>query len=428
MARRLVTFLGAPRHPDTSESVADARATRYRPTRYDFGCGELQESAFFGIALYRWLVARGQHVDALVVVGTRASIWDSLYEAAELELDQDWAQLVEAVEAQAVGEAELARLEQRLGERLGIEVRCVRIDEAAEREGQLALLRRLDALFESGDACVIDFTHGYRHYGPLAIESAVLLHQARGVRLEGAYYGMFPATRQGRTPVVRLDALEELASWARAIAVLRQTGSFGRLPELLGAEHPELSTPLEELDFALLTERYDRALRQANQLLGSIRGILKRGEQTSLSALFLGELCEVIAPMTSRHLADWQLAEAQRALSVRAFARAAILAYEALHSAAIGDARRRLDRHARNEVQKAWKNPAVRGRVFEDGGEAYWRLRSLRNALAHGSGDHTDDIEALLESSIRLRAGLEELLDYAAAHIEAFKARPPSLR
>ena len=413
---KVITFLGAP-HSYGGEYVT---------TQYGFEDGSVSEpTAFFGVALFRWLQTR-KHVDEVLFVGTRGAIWDSLLELSDQIDEAAWCELSDAVSEGRVTEERLEMLEIELERYLDTKVRCVMLETGFGRTEQLELLDTVSGFLGDNDEVAIDFTHSYRHYGPLAIQSASFLQQVRDVRIDGVFYGAFAAQKDGVAPVCRLKAVAELAEWGRAIAVFHETGALGALPSVVREEHPELESPLRSLSFGLATSQFDVARAAAHQVSSSIRNILKSGT-TTVTGLFLPVLLEATEPLAQSHLADWQLHVAQRSLAKGNFTRAAIMAYEAIHSAAIADEDKRTDRSERDKYQQAWSSGEQRFTDFGVDGQKYYGLRNLRNALAHGSGGHNAFVQRGLSSSESLHKVLGELLEMAAEIVEKFKASPPDI-
>ncbi|MCY3819221.1 MAG: TM1812 family CRISPR-associated protein [Gammaproteobacteria bacterium] len=79
-----------------------------------------------------------------------------------------------------------------------------------------------DAIPEGTDLTV-DVTHGFRHFAFLTFSAVLYLCELHGVRVRGAYYGLFRET--GPSPFLDLRPLLELPRWIHALQVLRETGS-----------------------------------------------------------------------------------------------------------------------------------------------------------------------------------------------------------
>ena len=102
----------------------------------------------------------------------------------------------------------------------------------------------------------VDITHGLRHHSFLTYVAVLYLAALRGVRVRGAYYGMFKGKDQD-SPFFDLRPLLELPNWIYAIQVLRDTGSA--LP-LADALHAGAGTPVSR-DIAGRLEARDGLLR-----------------------------------------------------------------------------------------------------------------------------------------------------------------------
>lgn len=249
MTRRLLTFLGKPEYDrNTGER-------RYKEATYSFDGGQWVSppTGFFSVALLRWLEeVDGWQAKEIVVLGTRDSAWDALSELAGSEEDEahllDVMELEEVIRAGDMTEAHLRRVEEAMGGVLGgASVRCLLISEAVEAGDQLDILRTLADGFCREDEVVFDVTYGFRHFGVLGAQSVLLLQEVLGVRLHGAFYGLY-RLEQRAGEAVHLTALLNLSAWTEALAIFRRTGLLGALPELFReAGHPDAASRLEQL-------------------------------------------------------------------------------------------------------------------------------------------------------------------------------------
>ncbi|RME22068.1 MAG: TIGR02221 family CRISPR-associated protein, partial [Deltaproteobacteria bacterium] len=210
----LIAFLG--RSPKGEEG--------YRKTRYDFGDNSLtEETAFFG-----WVLRKRIDPDHLVILGTRGSMWDHLFEG-DLDLgemgEQDRMALMEHVESHSVSQDQLDKMAPLLAKALGIPVRLRSIPYCSTEAEQIELLRIIAEEVEPEDRVHLDISHGFRHLPMLALLSALHVRQIRDANVEGIWYGSYdPDT--GKAPVYELSGLLRIADWLQSLASFDKDGDY----------------------------------------------------------------------------------------------------------------------------------------------------------------------------------------------------------
>lgn len=428
MAIRMVTFIGRPQY--MRDDQGSGSPPRYRRATYDFGQGyKSREIPFFGLALFEYLKEVGETPKEVVFLGTRGSQWDSLHELSDDEDEEHLLaglELGESVRAGDVSRAQLDDVEAILSEVLeGITVRCQLIDEASEAEGQLDILRTVAQRVGKSDKIHLDITHGFRHWGPVAMESLLFLRQVRQITVGGVYYANFAAKNDdGSAPVVRLKAVETMADWSEALASFRQTGQLGRLPELFDENYPEIASPLKTLRYSLMANRFGHAAHAARQTRASLKKLLE-DEPSTLASFFAGVLVDELEIFVRPHIADWQLELARRSLDSGDYLRSAISAYEAVVSAAISNKDKRHKGWYRYKATKdTLKSRDDSINPFDDP-QSFRNLADLRNSLAHGGEAQNSYFQERLKNERSLVAFLEELLEFATDVVGRFKAKPP---
>ena len=198
MTRKLITLLGKAQ-----------KGGDYREARYLLD-GEALTTSYFGIALDQHL--RSDH---LIILGTSGSMWDNL--AQQLGIDAELA-LLEAAEQDNVTPALLAPLAQAASDKLGKPVTCDLIPYGRSEAEQIATIDHILHYYTKGDRAILDVTHGLRHLPMLIQQIANLLPTLRGTGIEGIYYGALDLTRDGATPVLRMDGLQHISAWQNALA------------------------------------------------------------------------------------------------------------------------------------------------------------------------------------------------------------------
>lgn len=419
MTRRLITFLGKPSYdPKTGER-------RYKSAAYAFDGGQWVSAStgFFAVALRDWLAeAEGWRAQEIVVLGTHDSSWDALFELAGAEEDEahllDVMALEEVIAAGAMTEAHLSRVEEALRDALGgLSVRCVLISEAIEPGEQLDILRTLADGFCREDEVVLDVTHGFRHFGVLGAQSVLLLQEVLGVRLHGAFYGLF---RGEGAEAVRLTALLRLSAWTEALAIFRRTGLLGALPELFRtAGHADAASRLELLAFSLMTQNMARA-RQEAEVAARALDALRHLSPVTPAALFAPQLARELRRVWRQdHLATSMLMLARQSLECGDSARAASLLFEALILSPLPESAW-ADRHTRERMRKAmWEKDNRQKRIFSTSARehmTFLHLSFLRNTLVHGSDPNTEEhpnrfVQQAVQSPTNLSRALDTLAE-----------------
>ena len=373
----LVTFLGKGR---------DDPQTGYRRTVYRFPDGEQTEStAFFGLALARYLES-----DSTVVLGTNASQWDVLVEHLAVEGDDDARlQLIEAVAKGSVDQPLLDRLAPLLGRSVARPVIPRLIPSGRDADQQYAILSAIAAAVPSGIAS-IDLTHGFRHLGMVGFLSAFMLERIRGVTVRDLWYGALDMTRDGVTPVLRLDGLIRVQRWVEALDRFDATGDYGVFAPLL----TEDGVAVDKANSLRAAAHYERVLNvpDARRQIHTFLPVLD-DDLPGASGLFQRKLADRLQWARQQERWQWQRALAFQYLDRRDFVRAAMLAWEAWVSRLCaergmsGRSADEVDPNAFNERKEIVDKFESTMQMSHQPGQsdAHWTLKYLRNALAHGT-------------------------------------------
>lgn len=374
----LVSFLGKGK---------DNKTTGYRTARYDFGNGVVREAPYFGLTLTAELTPQ-----RLLLIGTAGSMWDVFFEQ-QGELDDT---LIDAVAEQRVDADLLAAHEQRLAAKLGRPVQCLLIPFACTPAEQIAVLGQLAGAVRADERIVLDVTHAFRHLPMLALVAARYLTHVAGVRIEGIYYGALEMTKDGLTPVLRLDGMLQMLDWVEALATYAKDGDYGVFAPLLVADGMNESQG-DQLARAAFFERSSNPVK-AREAINSVFPAIE-GHRGALAELFKGELEKRIAWFRGKSRHDWELALADAYLERRDYVRAAIFLYEAFVTRATQERNGDINDYSQRET--AWQ--AAR----EDNKRAR-KLEYLRNALTHGVKPTDKDTASIVASEQHLEQALQE--------------------
>ena len=393
MTHTLISFLGKA-------------AQSYRKAVYDFGGGQRQETAFFGLGLTRQIKP-----DRLVLLGTTGSMWDVLLISLNLDrhLEDALLDLSESAQENRTTAAELDALAPAVGERLGLPVALRLIPYGRDAGEQAEILRRMASDIAEGDAVTLDVTHGLRHLPMLAQMSALYLRRVKGVEVRGLYYGALDMTRDGLTPVMNLQGLLDIADWTGAVQSFDKDGDYGVFAPLVLEQSPAAAGLLQESAF------YERTTRpgQACGKLHELDTLLHRQPLAGIGALFAPTLRARLSWHREDRLYLRQQALARLYLEHGDFLRAALLGFEAFITRLMQQqGMTNPDNWTQREtVKKEYeaRNKAIRPRPDEY--ERYCLLRDLRNHLAHGNMSPQAEIQKALASAERLRDFLDDLIE-----------------
>lgn len=393
----LISFLG--------KSQLDGKQG-YRTARYCFPDGGGCETSYFGLALAEHLGA-----ERLILIGTASSMWDVLVESVVGDVAQEELriELMDAVRAQEVTESLLGRLAPAIEARLGRAMRPIVIPHSTRFAEQQVLLQRLADELARGERVVLDVTHGFRHLAMLALTAARYLAHERGVAIQALYYGALDMTEEGVTPVVELSGLAHAQEWAEALAAYEASGDFSRFAPLLardGLAAAQVEALARGWHFVCVNNVADaaRALQPVYQAL--------RQPLTGASELFREKLRRSL-----RWVAADAISERQRLLALQALRRddvlrAALFGFESFVSREVEEAGAEpLDFHAREHAEARYRRELKEGEHADWKRAAFWLLKNVRNALAHGTRPDYPPHAQLLQNPQRLREKLEQTLN-----------------
>ena len=401
MGTTLVSFLG--------KNTGDPK-TGYRNATYRFSDGRESTTPFFGLAL-----AEALKPDRLVIFGTAGSMWDVLVgHLAEKDTDDDiWELLMDSAHAGSVDTELLERARPQVARRLGLPVDLRLIPYGRDGDEQTAILQSIAEAVPNGRV-IIDLTHGFRHLAALGLLSAFFLERIARLDVAGLYYGALEMTSQeGITPVVRLDGLLAIQRWIAALDRFDQNGDYGIFAPLLIADgiSEDKARCLEDAAFHERTFN----LSGARKKLSTFLPVLDKG-LSGTAALFQQHLRERLAWAREGSLFSNQKRLAFLFLKRCDYPRATIFGWEALLT---GECDKRgfdgNDFKGGREPAADTLDAEVREKKYpQDWASAYWRLKNIRNALAHGNPASNEDVRQVIASPSRLpkelRRAFEKLL------------------
>ena len=117
-------------------------------------------------------------------------------------------------------------------ETLGFIPEAVDIPNGNNREEISQILESVANRIPEGAELTLDVTQGLRHFPFVFYALALYLKSLRGVKIRGAYYGMFEDPEDVK-PIIDLQPLLELPEWFHAVRMFRDQGTTKPMADLL---------------------------------------------------------------------------------------------------------------------------------------------------------------------------------------------------
>jgi CRISPR-associated Csx2 family protein len=392
----LISFLG--------RSQLDSKSG-YRTARYRMPDGSEHETAYFGMALAKHLVA-----DEVVLLGTASSMWDLLIEhlAGDRATEEARLALFDAMREGSVTETLLEPLMPAMAERVGRPVTPLVIPSAVAFEDQQQILTRLSESLKEKQKIALDLTHGFRHLAMLGLTAARYLVHARKVCVTGLYYGALDMTQDGITPVIELGGLAHIQEWAEAFEAYDASGDFSRFEKLLRRD----GFP-EEHAKALVRGWHHVSVSNVVDAAGTLASVHRAlgTPLTGASELFRERLRRSLSWTTDLRLSKKFRHLAFEALDRGDVLRASLFGLEAF-LARETEARGRdpLVYEERQKTDEQFQQELKNDEHPDSKRQAYWLLKNVRNACAHGTLSTHRKHRQLIKNPDRLREELQAAL------------------
>lgn len=415
---KVVIFLGPPRGASGAQ----------RKLRYQFGNYVSRPTGLLGVALFRWLCTEREIPEQVLIYGGARSDWDMMHELAAVDADMpEFAsiRLREAINFGGVSRVELDKLQSFLKGFLGgVDVQCVLSPPAQGLGGQLKFFTGLDEHIKRGDELHVDVSQDFWACGLFGSAAAAFLAQGNHVNIGGIYLAEPAAADMVGTPVLMISQVNRLVEWSNAIAVFRQSGLLGRLPDLFREEIPLLADALTAINFSVLTYQYEGMYENFQLALSLVKAISSRPPRT-LAEFFVNQLAREATWLKDIHVADWQLEFARRSLFSGDYMRAVSLSIEAVVSASIKRTRKRVERSHREHAVGYLRAERSRAQLYPVDPWPFLRLFELREVLAGVSSPNPELRRDILRSEKSLRQFLERSISFTAVLVARFKRTPP---
>lgn len=406
MNKTFVTFLGRGR-----EDVK----TGYRETTYQFP-DKARTTAFFGLALAEYIKP-----GRIVILGTNSSQWGVLVENFAAEGEEEEARL-ELLDAETKAEIQQEHLDN-VASLMQSAVRCEvipRLIPFGKDENEQYKILDVVAKNVPEGTVNFDLTHGFRHFGMIGFLSTFMLARVRDLQVKNLWYGALEMTKEGITPVLKLDGLDRVRQWLDALNRFDATGDYRVFSSLLTKDGVEVNKA-KHLENAAFHERTLNLSAAADEIR-KFRPVLE-SNLTGASGLFQQRLTERLTWVDLDKLSKQQAELAHQYLRRRDYVRAALFGWEALVTLECES--KGLDPKNRDHRQNQDVSAAVQRWDLKDGQkpgdnrEACETLNQIRNALAHGTP--SNHLEKVLEDEQMLHESLQKafdcLLPYKKEHL-----------
>ena len=416
MSHTLVTILGGGRRSGGNQRSEEGTGGRYEETVYRFPDESEYRTAFLGLALLRHLKPH-----TVVILGTCSSQWGVLVEhLAEGDSDEDARlRLFDAEDNGAATQPLLDDVAPLMKRAAGCDVHPRLIPMGKDADEQYLILDAIANAAPKKGTVSFDLTHGFRHLGMVGFLSAFMLERVRNLTVRDLWYGAFEMKSDGVTPVLKLDGLVRVRRWIDALDRFDATGDYGVFKDLL----IEDGVPEDKANCLKDAAFYERTsnVRDAVQKIRTFLPVLE-DRLAGASGLFQSRLAERLQWVKKERLAEQERELARQYLKRNDFVRAAIFGLEACVTHVCE--RRRLSVVAfskeRQDAASAFERELKEKKHPGELASAWWTLKSIRNALAHGTRDephltrnrnpHSKTI-ATLDDPSALRRELRDCID-----------------
>lgn len=237
----------------------------YAKTCYGFLDGYTYETAFFGSALYNYLKEKGNTVDKWIIFGTLQSSWSEIIDTIDYdkqkEVEDLYLKMIYYEEHNGLTQECLKNLENSLRHYIS-EVSLIAV-ETTEREKYVDKL--MEMIPDEDVHIVFDLTHALRHMPVIMAFSLMYVRCFKKIDNIDVYYGAFDLTKDGITPVYRIDFINELFSLTTSYELYKNSGYFPQLLNNLGIKGSEKTY------FKLEMNRSPR--KEINDLIGKLQKV-----------------------------------------------------------------------------------------------------------------------------------------------------------
>lgn len=348
----------------------------YEKTEYYFEeVDEVIDTSFFGTALHKILLNHS-HVDKWLIFGTNRSCWSELFYAVDERYRDEIEELHNKVyheENKGISEELLQNWQDTL-EKYIPGIRLIMVD---PRNYKIYIDHMIKEIPDDKRNLVVDITHAFRHMPVIIAFSIMMLKHIKNISDIMVYYGAYELKGDEEyTPVLKIDFINTLVSYAESLATYNYSGYFPPLLELLGIHNTDKTY------FKLEMNRQPRSsLEEINKSLNEIS--LKDDYQSVVADYIKKDFSPLVGATLDRRMVE----RGKFFFDKKQYLKALILLYEGI-IIAIGRKYKSvtaINRDMREDVRSFIKRSQhiIFSSDFER--DTYFKLEYTRNAAAHGS-------------------------------------------
>ncbi len=376
----LISLIGKGRNikKDINE---ESKSKGYIKTKYYFE--EVQDviyTSFFGSALYQFLDRQGFFIDKWLIFGTDKSNWSELLFLVDEQYHDNLLELYDKVydeENEQISKELLAKWEKVLQQFIP-GIRLIMVDPL---DYEVFINYMIKEIPNDKRNIVLDITHAFRHMPVIIAFSLMTLKHIKDISNVIVYYGAYELKENRNdinepTPVLKIDFINTLVSYAENLAIFNNSGYFPGILENLGI------SGTENTYFWLEMNRQPRK---------DLELINKKLEEKATYENYQGEIAEHIGkelqPLIDTTLDKRMIERARFFFTKKQYLKALILLYEGIiiaigkkygfYSGLDYKEKEKIREYIKDNKESIFKNKQQENLYFE--------LEYTRNAAVHGS-------------------------------------------
>ncbi|GJQ64195.1 MAG: hypothetical protein SCALA702_32480 [Melioribacteraceae bacterium] len=394
---KLIIFLGTgqgelnPKHKG-SYKVADYY--------FEHAIDKVYTTPYVGEAIIK---AKPNEFDEVYIIGTKDSMWETLYFSAieENPTDEETDNIYEMIDAKNAGglsEAHFNIIEGKLTVLYGLKVKTCQTPVGLNSEEHWEIFRLLTEIPSDGDNISLDITHSLR-FQPFISQLAIsYLQTLKGVNIKNVFYGALELRNtyfEGKTPIMNLNSLVSMLDWTNAAFALSRYGDTSVFNELLDNELQKEFLKRSKYFYTVLQLNMVASIKSnAERFLKSTEKIDVEKLNSKAFALIKDTITDLPKTILSKEKEWHVLFElAERHWKNSQYGLAILSAYESIIERLANiykvDARNNID------IYKELGKIAKKKRGF---GDIAVKMAKFRNAVAHAETEKATEPNHVLEN------------------------------
>lgn len=378
----------------------------YQKTKYFFN--ETQDviyTSFFSSALYEILTKQGYCIDKWLIFGTNKSNWSELLYVVAEKHHNEMIEIYDKVyneENEEIPQQLLSQWERTL-QKFIPGIRLIIVDPL---DYEIYINHMIKEIPNNKRDIVLDITHAFRHMPVVIAFSLMVLKHLKNISDIVVYYGIFDLKKNRYdedepTPVLKIDFINKLVSYAENLAIFNNSGYFPSILEDLG---------IPDMDNTYFWLEMNRQPRKDLELIN------KKLEDKALANDHQANIAEYlkkeIDPLVGASLDKRMIERARFFFDKRQYLKSLILLYEGL-ILSIGR------KYGLGSGQGFEGNKEIRAYIkynkksifkHKDKEDLYYELEYTRNSAVHGSRsqgtqnyvEQQDQFEELFQRGLEL--------------------------